>query len=250
MNKPLLGPVLGGILGILDAGLLIGWFARRRAGLVAGIALALAGASPARGQGLQPPTGWRLDLDGPATAHAAEEGARERPDTYWFVEMRPGWHVTMGPGGRLFDPGFRGEDRYALEANVFLFPGTTGEGYGLFFGGSGEGAGAAWLAALFRRDGSAALLRHGPGVHEWLSPWTRYEAVRPQAGEEAMGNLFRVDVRRDSVHVFANGTQLYAVPRTGLVTDGAFGFRIGREVNVHASSLDHTRRLAGVPAAR
>lgn len=207
-------------------------------------------AVPAAAQESGIPVGWQLDLDGPASASAGEPGTAPRADTYWFVEMRPGWHVTMGPGGRLFDSRFRGEDRYALEANIFLFPGATQEGYGLFLGGSGEGAGAVWLAALFRRDGSAAFLRHGPGVHDWISPWTKYEAVTPQSGEEATGNLFRVDVRRDSVHVFANGTQLYAVPRTGLVTDGAFGFRIGREVNVHASSLDHTRRLAGVPAAR
>jgi hypothetical protein len=52
------------------------------------------------------------------------------------------------------------------------------------------------------------------------------------------------------VHVFANGTQLYAVARAGLVTDGTFGLRVGREVNLHVSTLDHTRRLAGVPAPR
>ena len=211
------------------------------------LALALAATAPAAAQA---PAGWRLDLDAPATAQALEEGARARADAYWFVEMRPGWHITMGPGGRLFDPAFTAADRYAIESNVFLFPGESAEGYGLFFGGSGEGANASWLAGLFRRDGSAALLRHGPGVHEWVVPWTRHEAVKPQAGEEAMGNLVRVDVRRDSVHVFANGAQLDAVPRAGLVTDGGFGLRVGRELNLHVSSLDHTRRLAGVPAPR
>jgi hypothetical protein len=217
---------------------------------IATFALAVAGVAPVMAQGPEVPAGWRLDLDAPATAQAPEEGARARTDAYWFVEMRPGWHITMGPGGRLFDPALTAADRFAVESNVFLFPGGSAEGYGLFFGGSGEGAGASWLAALFRRDGSAALLRHGPGVHEWVVPWARHEAVKPQAGEEAMGNLFRVDVRRDSVHVFANGTQLYAVPRAGLTTDGGFGLRVGRELNLHVSSLDHTRRLAGVPAPR
>lgn len=206
--------------------------------------------TPALPAAAQAPAGWQLDLDAPATAQPTEAGARERPDAYWFVEMRPGWHVTMGPGGRLFDPAFTAADRYAIESNIFLFPGGSDEGYGVFFGGSGAGTGATWLAALLRRDGSAALLRHGPGVHEWVVPWAAHEAVKPGAAEEPVGNLLHVDVRRDSVHVFANGTQLYAVPRAGLVTDGSFGLRVGREVNLHVSTLDHTRRLAGVPAPR
>jgi hypothetical protein len=218
--------------------------ARARA---AAFAIAVAWAVPAAAQA---PAGWQLDLDAPATAQPTEAGARERADAYWFVEMRPGWHITMGPGGRLFDPVFTAADRYAIESNIFLFPGVSDEGYGVFFGGSGAGAGASWLAALLRRDGSAALLRHGPGMHEWVVPWAVHEAVKPQAGDEPVGNLLHVDVRRDSVHVFANGTQLFAVPRAGLSTDGAFGLRVGREVNLHVSTLDHTRRLAGVPAPR
>lgn len=211
------------------------------------LALVAASAFPAAAQA---PAEWQLDLDAPATAQPTEAGARERADAYWFVEMRPGWHITMGPGGRLFDPAFAAADRYAIESNIFLFPGGSDEGYGVFFGGSGAGTGASWLAALLRRDGSAALLRHGPGVHEWVVPWAAHEAVKPGAAEEPVGNLLHVDVRRDSVHVFANGTQLYVVPRAGLVTDGNFGLRVGREVNLHVSTLDHTRRLAGVPAPR
>jgi hypothetical protein len=210
-------------------------------------ALAIAGISSAGAQTLQAPAAWRLDLDAPAEAHAPAEGAPATADAYWFVEMRPGWHITMGPGGRLFDPAHRATDRYAVESRIFLFPGTSAEGYGLFFGATGEGAGAAWLAALLRRDGSAALLRHGPGVHEWLVPWARHGAIKTADGD---ANVLAVDVRRDSVHVSANGTQLFAVPRSGLATDGGFGFRVGREVNLHASTLDHTRRLAGVPPPR
>jgi hypothetical protein len=214
------------------------------------LSLAVGATAPAGAQGLGAPAGWRLDLDAPATAQPTEAEARARADAYWFVEMRPGWHITMGPGGRLFDSAFSAADRYALESNIFLFPGESAEGYGLFFGGRGEGAGATWVAVLLRRDGSAALLRHGPGAHEWVVPWARHEPIKPQAGDDPMGNLLKVDVRRDSVHVFANGTQLFAVTRADLVTDGGFGFRVGREVNLHASTLDYTRRLAAVPPPR
>ncbi|HSE28843.1 MAG TPA: hypothetical protein VLA95_11495, partial [Gemmatimonadales bacterium] len=62
---------------------------------VAAAVMVIAGTIPAAAQA---PTGWRLDLDAPATAQALEEGARARADAYWFVEMRPGWHITMGPG--------------------------------------------------------------------------------------------------------------------------------------------------------
>lgn len=222
----------------------------RRTAALGVLILVLGGTAPAVAQEPGVPPGWRIDLDRPAAARELAQGDPATADAYWSVEMRPGWHVTMGPGGRLHDPSFRADGRYALESRIFLFPGTSAEGYGLFLGGSGEGAGASWLAVLLRRDGSAALLRHGPGVHEWVVPWARHEAVAAQVGDGIAENLLAVDVGRDSLHVAANGTRLFAVPRAGLATDGAFGLRVGRELNLHVSTLDHTRRLAGVPAPR
>jgi hypothetical protein len=54
-----------------------------------------------------------------------------------FVTMAPGWHVTTGPAALLYHPDYRTKnmDNFAVEAEIFLFPGTSQEEYGIFIGG-------------------------------------------------------------------------------------------------------------------
>ena len=44
--------------------------------------------------------------------------------------------------------------------------------------------------------------------------------------------------------------EIAKVPRAGLSTDGAFGFRVGKDLNLHISTLDVTHRLAPVPVKK
>ncbi|MDZ4863319.1 MAG: hypothetical protein SGJ01_07720 [Gemmatimonadota bacterium] len=48
----------------------------------------------------------------------------------------------------------------------------------------------------------------------------------------------------------ANGLDVLVLPLAGVSLDGQFGFRVGRGVNLHASTLHVTSRLAPVPAPR
>jgi hypothetical protein len=52
------------------------------------------------------------------------------------------------------------------------------------------------------------------------------------------------------VHFDVNGTRVRTWPRTELAIDGAFGFRVGKRVNLHATRLDVTHQLAPVPPGR
>jgi len=47
-----------------------------------------------------------------------------------------------------------------------------------------------------------------------------------------------------------NGAKVLTVPRAGVETDGRFGFRVGKDVNLHISTLNVTRKLAPVPAKK
>lgn len=185
------------------------------------------------------PAGWKLAIDGRAPA-----------DSFTFTPMPPGWHMTSGPGAILYDPGYRAQGRFALESQIFLFPGESQEGYGLFLAGTGLDDGApSYTAFVVRRDGSAAVYRHAPEAPVMYLSWARHDSVAAQAGEAVVSNVLRVDANRDSVHFSVNGARVGSLARDEVPVDGEFGFRVGEGINLHASRLDLTNLLAE-PAAR
>jgi hypothetical protein len=214
------------------------------------LALAMLGAaapSPAFAQ-VAAPSDWKWRQDAPAPLAA---GPKAEPGSWVFVEMPPGWHVTTGPGVLLY-PAAQGDaaGNFSLEAEVFLFPGTSQEEYGLFLGGDSiDGPGPADYAAfVLRRDGQAAVLQRRGGNTTSLVNWQRYEPVIPHnGGEDAVKNVIRVDVDASTVAMSVNGVKVLSVPRPDLKTDGRIGFRIGRDVNLHISALNVTRKLAPQP---
>jgi hypothetical protein len=44
-----------------------------------------------------------------------------------------------------------------------------------------------------------------------------------------------------------NGKEALSVPRERVSVDGRFGFRVGKDMNLHISTLNVTRRLAPAP---
>lgn len=201
---------------------------------------ALVAASPLYAQKAAPEH-WQWALD--STARFITTSTDTVPaGTFTFVDMAPGWHVTMGPGGLLFDPRQQLEKRFSVESRIFLFPGTPGAEYGVFVGGKDlQGAERRWVAFLLRRDGSVAVVKHEKGVTDSVMRWTKHEAVK--GGAEGGANVVRVVV--DSVVNFhVNGEPVTRLPRTQLNTDGMFGFRMGKGLNLHVTTLDVTQRLA------
>lgn len=196
------------------------------------------------------PPGWAWSLDAPARLF---NGGRFVPgDTLFdFVHMAPGWHITMGPGAALFDPRERADGRFVLTGEMILFPNASNGEYGVFVGGQGlDGETKTWFAFVVRADGSAAVLhRAGAETHEVL-PWARHAAVRPKPEGATVTNIVQVRAEPDSVRFLVNGERIGAWPRAALAVDGRFGWRMGHGVNLHATNLDVTRRLAPFPAAR
>lgn len=161
------------------------------------------------------------------------------PDsTYAFAPMPPGWHVTMGPGAVLSDSAHRTEGRFSVESEIFLFPNSSANEYGIVLGRRGP----EWTGFLARRDGNAAIVRNGKAGIEVLVAWAVHDSV-PKPGTEPVRVVLRVEAEADSTRFLVNGQRVGSIPRTPEV-DGAFGLRVGPGVNVHVSRLDHTRRLA------
>ena len=192
---------------------------------------------------LQTPQDWRWRTDTPATL-AAKEGSSA--DTWYFVAMPPGWHVTTGPGALLYHPAQQGRGNFALEAEVFLFPGDSQEEYGLFVSDwtvAGEEP-PSYLAFVARRDGQAAILTRKALTFAPVQEWRRHDGVLAGVADGTAKNVFRVEAGPKDVAFTINGKPVGTVARAGTRLDGAFGFRFGRNLNAHISRFDVTYRLA------
>jgi hypothetical protein len=192
------------------------------------------------------PSHWRSATDGPVTLVNSEIVS---DTTLWFVTMAPGWHVTMGPGGLLYDPRYFAESRFEAEMEFFIFPNASNEELGIFLGGRDlDGAQRSYTAFVVRRDGSTAVIRRSGTTETMVQPWTHSAAVR---GPDNTGrNVLRVAMDSAGVHFLVNGTPVGTWPRADLALDGQFGFRIGRRVNAHITRLDVLHKLGPVPAGR
>jgi hypothetical protein len=191
---------------------------------------------------LKAPTDWKWRPD---TQAPLAEGA--------FVQMPPGWHVTTGPGVLLY-PAIHGEvdGNYSLEAEIFLFPGESTEEYGLFLGGRDIESSAApeYVAFVLRRDGHAAIVRQGGGSPTAVSAWQRHAAILAGKPADNVKNVLRVDVDAANATLWVNGEKVVSVPRASISGDGRVGFRVGKDMNLHISSFNVTRKLAPVPVKK
>jgi hypothetical protein len=165
--------------------------------------------------------------------------------------MPPGWHITTGPASILYDPANQARGRFAVDAEIHLFPGEGNEGYGVFIGGSNLQAAESWTAFLITRDGSATIERRTGGSTSTLYPLTKATSVKPHTGGEGTAfNTIRILVQGDSAVFSANGQRITAIPARDLGMDGTFGFRVGRNLNLHITNLDLLTRLAPYPVRR
>lgn len=211
--------------------------------LMVAVPLAVVAAVVPPGGQLKTPEDWKWRLDEPA---AMSPGGKTEPGQWWFVAMPPGWHVTTGPATVLYHPDYQTKGNFAVEAEIYLFPGESQEEYGVFLGGKGLGPTEtpSYVTFVGRRDGKGAIIRRGGTP---IVDWKANDAILPNATKDPVKNVLRVDVNANDIVFTANGKEVAKIPRAGLNLDGHFGFRFGRDINVHASRLDLTHKLAPVP---
>lgn len=214
---------------------------RRMAGLAVFIALLPAG--PASAQGLEVPATWRWVTDEPARVTTVPD--RVQDSAFAFVRMAPGWHITMGTGAVLFDPRYFAEGAFVLESEVFHFPNSANTEYGFFVGGTGlDGTTPRYVTFVLRGDGSVAAWERNAGSNRSLVEWRRAEAVIPNGGKDIVRNVVRLVVTKKEAVLKANDLDVLVLPRENLSLDGQFGFRVGRGVNLHVTTLNVTSRMA------
>jgi len=221
---------------------------RPRSTVPAAALLAALGSVPVALPAQQSPEGWQWVPDAPATLVTSQEV----PDgSFRFVEMAPGWHITSGPGVVLYHPrhnidGIAATGSFVVRSEIFLFPDSRDGEYGVFLAGKNLSTDAReYLAFLLRRDGSAAVLHRVGGETHEVWPWTAADsAARLEAGNGPAKNVLTVDVTPTQVSFLVNGGLVATLPRSMATVEGTIGFRAGPKVNLHASTLDLTFRLA------
>lgn len=210
--------------------------------MAVGVSMLIAGGAIQAGQ-LKTPSDWKWRQD---TTGTVIEAAAPTGDQMRFVAMPPGWHVTTGPAALLYHPDYQGKGNFSVEAEIFLFPGDSQEEYGIFIGGRqlAPSERPSYLALVARRDGMGAIRR---GSGEPVVNWKANDAILPHPGKDTVKNILRADVTATEVVFSANGKEVARVPREGLSVDGQLGFRIGKGLDLHASRLDVTYKLAPTP---
>jgi hypothetical protein len=183
----------------------------------------------------QAPAHWRVVKEEGTSANAAVE----------FVAMPPGWHITTGPTTLLFDPRRILENNFTLTTELFLFPESSRDGYGIFIGGDSLGSGGSrYIALQLRRDGSASVIQRRGTVLTTLTDWKLISAVGPHPGKDTQRITMSITLDSTSVLFTANGAEVARLPRGSLSLAGQFGFRMGTGINIHVVRLDVAEQLA------
>lgn len=175
------------------------------------------------------PQGWKTRFD------------RAAPDSLLrFESMEPGWHITTGPSGILYDPSRTAEGNFRVESEISLFPGTLREAFGIFIGGENlEAQNQSYLYFLIRGDGQY-LVKHRAGseTHE-LVPWTAHQAImKHDGGEGTAKNVLAIEADSEQVRFLVNGQEVNSLPRSQIDAEGIVGLRINHNLDVHVTRLD------------
>lgn len=184
-------------------------------------------------QELERPEGWQVRFD--------REGSD--PAELYFVTMTPGWHITTGPSGILWNPAQTASGNYLLEADLHLFdPGERREAFGVFFGGDDLlEDGQTYTYFLIRRTGEFLIKGRSGADTETLVGWTAHEAIRSWPGdpdEASVLNTLGVRMEADEAVFLVNGQEVARLGRDQVRSSGVAGLRVNHGLNLHVSRLE------------
>jgi hypothetical protein len=178
------------------------------------------------------PDGWKVRFDR-ANADAA---------SHKFWEMSPGWHITTGPAGIMYNPSHAAKGKFRVESAISLFPtnGRDREAFGILFGGQDlDGDGQSYTYFLIRNDGSYLVKQRKGRATTTVIDWTSHAAIVKNASDdETAKNVLAVEAGAEQVDFYINGTKVTSVPRVGVQCDGIVGIRVNHGLNLHVTSLD------------
>lgn len=186
-------------------------------------------------ENLAVPSEWEVRLDNPDDDVTI--GADSESSDIYFVNMKPGWHITTGPRAIFWHPASDAEGTYRAHTKIYLFdPEGRNEAFGLFFGGQNlKEENQTYTYFLLRNSGEYLIKKRIGDDTEVVKDWTKTTAmsVYDESTESSVPNTLSIEVGEDEVRFFVNGEQVDTMPKDGLDTEGFVGLRVNHRLNLH-----------------
>lgn len=185
------------------------------------------------------PSEWEVRLDNPD--ESVTIGSDPESADIYFVNMKPGWHITTGPRAIFWHPASMAEGTYRAHTKIFLFdPQGRNEAFGLFFGGQNlKAENQTYTYFLLRNSGEYLIKKRIGNETSLVKDWTKTDAMvtYTDTTESSVPNTLAVEVSENSVSFFVNGTEVETLSKDQVDTAGYVGLRINHRLNLHVEDF-------------
>lgn len=181
------------------------------------------------------PSEWEVRLDNPDR----DVTISSDPDSadIFFVNMKPGWHITTGPRAIFWHPASTGEGTYRAHTRIHLFdPEGRNEAFGLFFGGKNlKKENQTYTYFLLRNSGEYLIKKRIGNETEMVKGWTKSDTMvqYTDTTETSVANSLSVEVGDEEVRFFVNGEKIDAIPKDQVDIEGFVGLRVNHRLDLH-----------------
>ncbi len=153
------------------------------------------------------------------------------------------WEVRTGPHHLLWTPADTASGNYTATARLQQMETPAHrEAYGIFVGGRNlDRSAQQYLYFMVGGTGEYMISRRDSTKVTALKPWTASPAVPKADAAGKVDYTLAIRVAADSVRFMVNNTQVAALPKAGLPTDGAAGVRIGHNLHLTVQPARITR---------
>lgn len=179
------------------------------------------------------PAGWMARIDGGAALTKVS-----------FVDMAPGWHITLGPAGIFYRSADTTSGNATLVALVHSTPPKPphAESYGMFFGGQDlQGPNQSYTYFLVRGDGKFLIKRRMGDKTTKVVDWTANDAIKVVDAEGNATNELSVGIKAGMVSFMVNGKEVHSAKAADVDTKGVVGVRVNHNLSIHLQKLQVNR---------
>ena len=186
----------------------------------------------------QAPKGWKLRVDRSTSASDPDAAG-----SISFVTSGSGFHATNPQAAVYWNASNTASGNYTLKGTFTLLkPSGHTNYYGLVFGGSDlDGPQQQYLYFLVAQNGTWLIKRRNGEATENVAAKQMSEAVKKPDESGKSVNALEVRVSADKIDYVVNGTVVHSTPKSGMKTDGTYGFRVNHLLEVQVDGLAITK---------
>lgn len=181
------------------------------------------------------PAGWEVRLDSPDPDVVI--GSDPDSADIYFVNMKPGWHITTGPRAIFWHPASTAEGTFRASTKIHLFdPQGRNEAFGLFMGGENlKEENQSYTYFLIRNSGEYLIKKRIGSETALVKNWSPAPSMvqYDDTSQSSVANTLSIEVGENEVSFFVNGEKVDTLPKDQLDTDGFVGLRVNHRLNLH-----------------